>query len=116
MLPALEPIGRVTPTPTTVMGATGTATRLVPATMTLGRATLSTAGELLIVLSVIYGSLAVVPRAPSRLVECPTPPTQTTTRAIPPPSTSNLRAMLQGVASSSASILSLKDPWAKLKC
>merc|ERR1712192_262255 len=72
--PALELMGRATHTPTIVMEGTGTATLLVPATMTLGRGIPST---------------TVVLRAPRGQVECPTPLTPTRTRATPTPITSN---------------------------
>merc|ERR1712203_850255 len=79
VLPALGLMVRATPTPTIVTGVTDTATILVPATMTLERATLST---------------TVAPRAPRGLGECPTQPTPTKTRATPTPSTSNRHVML----------------------
>ena len=68
---------------------------MVPNSMTLGRGILSTKGDQQPTMFFQFMVLlAVAPRAPRGLVECPTRPTPTRTRATPPPSTSNLHAML----------------------
>ena len=66
----------------------GTATLTVQNTMTLGRGTHSTRGDLQIKWLIVIQVLAVAPRALRGLEECLTQPTPTTTRATLSPSTS----------------------------